>query len=61
MIKKNVKEIYCLASDNDPYFTAFTVEDMSKRLGGKFILVKGAGHFTKNFGIERIQELLSII
>jgi predicted alpha/beta hydrolase family esterase len=32
-IKKNVKEIYCISSDNDPFITAITAEDMSKRLG----------------------------
>ncbi|MEK7532992.1 MAG: alpha/beta hydrolase [Patescibacteria group bacterium] len=57
-IKKNCKEIYCLSSDNDPYMTAFEVEEMSKRLNGKFILMKGAGHFTKEFGITKIPELI---
>jgi len=58
LIKNNVKEIYCVSSDDDPYMTAFTVEEMSKRLGGKFILIKGAGHFTDEFGIKKIPELL---
>ena len=58
-IQKNVKEIVCLSSDNDPYNTAFTVEEMSKRLGGKFILVKNAGHFTRDFNITQIPELIS--
>lgn len=58
LIKKNVKEIYCLSSDNDPYYTASTVEDMSKRLGGKFSLVPGAGHFTKKFGITSLPQVL---
>ena len=57
-IKKHVKEIYCISSDNDPYTTAFTTEEMSKRLGAKFILIKGAGHFTTDFGITKIPELL---
>ena len=60
-IKKNVKEIYCISSDNDPYMTAFTVKEMSKRLDGKFILVKGAGHFTKKDGFNKIPELLKYI
>jgi uncharacterized protein len=59
--KKNVKEIYCLSSDNDPYITAYQAEEMSKRLNGKFILVTGAGHFTEKFGIKKIPELLSLI
>lgn len=60
-IRKNVSEIYCVSSDNDPYFTAFTVEEMSKRLGGKIILIKGAGHFTEKFGITKIPQLLKYI
>jgi len=57
-IKKHVKDIYVISSDNDPYTTAFSAEEMSKRLGGKFILIKGAGHFTKESGISEIPEIL---
>lgn len=60
-IKAHVKEIYCLSSDNDPYETSFTVEEMSKRLDGKFILVPGAGHFTEKFGVTKIPELLEYV
>ena len=58
LIKKHVKEIYCISSDNDPYITAFTAEEMSKRLGAKFILIKDAGHFTTQFGISKIPKIL---
>ncbi|MBI5614639.1 alpha/beta hydrolase [Candidatus Gottesmanbacteria bacterium] len=61
LIKQHVKEIYCISSDNDPYITAFTAEEMSKRLGAKFILIKGAGHFTNQFNISKIPELLPYI
>jgi predicted alpha/beta hydrolase family esterase len=57
-IRKNVEEICCLHADNDPYITAFQAEEMSKRLGGKFILIKGAGHFTEKEGISKIPEIL---
>src|SRR4030042_3332927 len=61
-IKNNVKEIYCLSSDNDPYMTAFTVEEMSKRLGGKFVLLKGKAHFSKKIGgVTKIPEFLKYI
>jgi len=60
-IKKNVKEIYCITSDNDPYFTAVTGEDMSKRLGGKFILKKGKGHFTEKYGVTKLPQILKYI
>jgi len=60
-IKKNVKEIYVVSSDNDPYTAPATAEDMSKRFGGKFILIKGAGHFTKQYGVEKISEILNLV
>ncbi|MBI4065185.1 alpha/beta hydrolase [Candidatus Gottesmanbacteria bacterium] len=60
-IKRNVKEIYCISSDNDPYVTAFTVQEMSKRLGGKYMLIKGARHFTDKDGITQIPQLLSLL
>lgn len=60
-IKQHIKEIYCISSDNDPYTTAFTTEVMSKRLNAKFILIKGAGHFTTQFGISKIPEILPFV
>lgn len=57
-IKKNVKEIFCFSSDDDPYITAFQGEEMSKRLGGRFILVKGAGHFTRKDGMVAFPQIL---
>jgi predicted alpha/beta hydrolase family esterase len=61
-IKKNVKDIICISSDNDPFITAITAEDMSKRLGGKFLLIKGARHFSEKLGgITKIPELLEYL
>jgi|SRR3989344_5784408 len=60
-IKQNVKEIYCVSSDNDPYCTYFINEQMCKRLGGQDIMVKGAGHFTDKDGIAEVPELLKIL
>jgi len=60
-IKNNVEEIYCFSSDNDPYVTAFQAREISKRLAGKFILIKGAGHFTQKYGISKIPELLKFV
>ena len=57
-IKQHVKTIYCISSDNDPYTTAFTAEEMSKRLDGTFILVPGAGHFTEKDGVTTIPSVL---
>lgn len=47
IIKNNVQNIFVVHSDNDPYTTVFQAEEMSKRLNAKFVLIKGAGHFTK--------------
>ncbi|MBI3379930.1 alpha/beta hydrolase [Candidatus Gottesmanbacteria bacterium] len=60
-IKSNVREIYCLSSGNDIFFTANQTENMSKRLGAKFILIKGAGHFTRKDGITEVPKILQFI
>lgn len=60
-IKSNVKEIYCFSSDNDPYITAFQAEKMSKRLGGTFILINGAGHFTTKDKASEMPQLLQYL
>jgi uncharacterized protein len=58
-IKENVGNIVVVTSDNDLYISHFQVEEMSKRLGGKLVDVKGAGHFTKEtFGIDKLPEIL---
>lgn len=61
LIKKNVKEIFVTSSENDPYMTAFSMEEMSKRLGATLITVPGAGHFTDKFGITKINEVLQYV
>lgn len=61
-IKENVKEIICFASDNDPYVTYWQVGEMCKRLSAKCILIKGAGHFTKDKDkIEKIPQVLKYL
>lgn len=60
-IKKHVEKIFVTSSENDPYMTAFTMEEMSKRLGAKYIFIQSAGHFTEKFGITKISDLLPFI
>ena len=60
-ITSNVKDIVCIGSDNDPYFTYDTTESMGKRLGAKCIKVNGAGHFLEKYGITQIPEILDLI
>jgi uncharacterized protein len=59
LIKKNVKEIIVVSSDNDPYVTQAISAEMCKRLNGKFVLVPGAGHFTEKYGVTKIPEILN--
>lgn len=56
-IRRNVKEIYCLHSNDDPYITAFQAEEMCKRLNGRFILIRGGGHLTKKEGFIKLPEI----
>jgi len=60
-IKINVKEIFCVTSDNDPYTTAFQTNEMNKRLNGKFILIKKAGHFGEKDKCNKIPQLLDFL
>lgn len=57
-IKQNVKKIVVIYSDRDPYSTVWQGEQFAKRLGAKFVLVKGKGHFTKSDGAEEAVEVL---
>ena len=61
LIKENVKNIYVISSDNDPYTTAFQAEEMSKRLNGKFILIKHGGHFATKEKCKQLLQLLPLI
>lgn len=60
-IKKNVKEIYVVHSDNDPYITTSQAQDMANRLGAKFMLIKGGGHFQAKDGYTKMPKLLTLI
>jgi hypothetical protein len=60
-IKNNVKNIFVVHSDNDPFSTAFCAEEMSKRLGGKFFLIKNGKHFTSKDGFTEMPILLEIL
>jgi len=61
LIKKNIKEIYCITSDNDPYITLFQAQEMSKRLGAKCIVIKYGGHFATTEKTKQIIQLLPLI
>lgn len=60
-IMSHVKKIYVIHSDNDPYITKITAEDMSKRLGADFILVPNGGHLNAKSGITKLPQILNIL
>lgn len=45
-IEKHSKEFIFIHSDNDPYCPLDHAEFLAKKLSGKLIIVKGAGHFS---------------
>jgi predicted alpha/beta hydrolase family esterase len=59
-IKENVKDIYVIHTDNDPYNTAISAQEMCERLGGKFILIKNGGHLTAKYGFTTLPQLLEL-
>lgn len=60
-IKRNVKDIFVIHSDSDPYINKFQAEGMAKRLGAKFILIKGAGHFQTQDGYTKLPQILKLL
>jgi len=60
IIRNNVKEIVIIHSNNDPYTTVYSAEEMSKRLRGTFLLIKKGGHFTTKDGYTHFPQLLNI-
>lgn len=60
-IKHNVHQSICISSDADFFVSRFQSEEMTKRLNGTYIQIKGAGHFTTDSGITKIQDLLQYL
>jgi predicted alpha/beta hydrolase family esterase len=60
-IIENTSERFVIHSDNDPYVTKLTAEEMSKRLEAKLILIPKGGHFMEEDGYAKISELLNLI
>jgi predicted alpha/beta hydrolase family esterase len=60
-IRKNVQDITVIHSGNDPYVTANISGEMSKRLGAKDMLVRGAGHFAKKASWVHLKKLIGLV
>jgi len=60
-IKENCPVFYFYNSIDDPYVSFSKGEELSKRLGGKLIKFKNAGHFNENAGFKQFPQLLDDI
>lgn len=60
-VRKNVKDIYVVHSDNDPYITKCQAQEMCTRFGGKFTLIKNGGHLTSKDGITKLPQILKLL
>ena len=59
--KSLIKNRFAIYSDNDSNSPLEKCEKYAEKLGAEKILVKGAGHFTKEDGITKIDELNEIM
>ncbi len=57
-IKKSAKYFEIYQSDNDPYIPISMGREIAEKLGGKFIIVKNAGHFNEESGYVRFRQIL---
>lgn len=60
-IKGNCKIFYVYHSDNDPYVALEKGEELAEKIGAKFTLIKGAGHFNEKAGYLQFHKLLADI
>ncbi|KKP87281.1 MAG: putative esterase [Candidatus Roizmanbacteria bacterium GW2011_GWA2_35_8] len=60
-IRKNVKKIFVVASNNDPYISLYHVQEMTKRLNGEIIVIKNGGHFASEEKTKYINQLMDIL
>jgi predicted alpha/beta hydrolase family esterase len=60
-IKENCDTIISFASDNDPYVPLKRTKEMTDKINGKLIIIKGAEHFQDSSGYNTFKELLNEI
>ena len=60
-VKKKVKNIRAIFSDNDPFVPLQNVRIFEEKLGAKVFVLKDKGHFTKEDGVLELDEVLDII
>ena len=60
-IKKQAKKFIIFASDNDPYCPLLYAQNLAKELGGKIVVVEGAGHFNEDSGYKKFPLLMKYL
>jgi uncharacterized protein len=60
-IKQNCKQFFVYHSDNDPYVPIECAEELADKLNTKLKIIKNAGHFNKEAGYLKFEELLKDI
>lgn len=60
-IKENCEKFFVFASNNDPYVPIEVSKKVSDNLNAEFIKIEGAGHFNKDVGYLKFEELLNLI
>ena len=61
VIRKNTNSIYCVFSDNDPYFSEFQFRNVAKRLDAKEIFIPNGKHFREEDGFVKIEEIIKYL
>ncbi len=56
-IKKSVKKILAINSDNDPFVPFIQAEEIENRLGAELIKIPNGGHLNKKAGYTKFEEL----
>jgi len=60
-IESNCNQFTIFHSDNDPYIPVDYANELAEILGTVPIIIKGAGHFNKDSGYTKFEELLDKI
>lgn len=60
-ITNNCQQFTVFHSDNDPYVSIEYADELAETLGTVPIIIKGAGHFNKNAGYTKFEDLLDKI
>lgn len=60
-IKKNCRDFFVYAGDNDPYVPLDRSKEIADKLGVKLKIIHGGGHLNSEFGYTKFPQLLEDI